>query len=107
MAVSPRDPVIRFDVGDELVSCCCKWFAAASGSRQHGRTDHDGREGNGTAMHIPDGYLSPQSCGVMTATMVPAWTIAGRRVRRVVKNRHVPLLAIGAAYCFLVMMFNV
>jgi cobalt/nickel transport system permease protein len=58
-------------------------------------------------MHIPDGYLSPQSCGVMTATMVPAWTIAGRRVRRVVKNRHVPLLAIGAAYCFLVMMFNV
>ncbi|MEO5898729.1 MAG: cobalt transporter CbiM [Ilumatobacteraceae bacterium] len=58
-------------------------------------------------MHIPDGYLSPQSCGVMTATMVPAWAIAGRRVRRVVKNRHVPLLAIGAAYCFLVMMFNI
>ena len=28
-------------------------------------------------------------------------------MRKVVKNRYVPLLAIGAAYCFLVMMFNV
>ncbi len=33
--------------------------------------------------------------------------VAGRRVRKVVKNRNVPLLAMGAAYCFLVMMFNV
>jgi cobalt/nickel transport system permease protein len=32
---------------------------------------------------------------------------AGRRVRKVVKQRYVPLVAIGAAYCFLVMMFNV
>ena len=28
-------------------------------------------------------------------------------MRKVVKSRYVPLLAIGAAYCFLVMMFNV
>ena len=58
-------------------------------------------------MHIPDGYLSPASCGALGASMVPAWAIAGRRVRRVVKTRHVALLAVGAAYCFLVMMFNV
>ncbi|MDQ1480648.1 MAG: cobalt/nickel transport system permease protein, partial [Actinomycetota bacterium] len=58
-------------------------------------------------MHIPDGYLSPQSCGALGAAMVPAWTIAGRRVRKVVKSRYVPLVAIGAAYSFLVMMFNV
>jgi cobalt/nickel transport system permease protein len=58
-------------------------------------------------VHIPDGYLSPQSCGALGAAMVPAWTIAGRRVRKVVKSRSVPLVAIGAAYSFLVMMFNV
>src|SRR6059058_6297366 len=33
--------------------------------------------------------------------------VAGRRVRKVVKSRYVPLMAIGSAYCFLVMMFNV
>jgi cobalt/nickel transport system permease protein len=58
-------------------------------------------------VHIPDGYLSPESCGALGAAMVPAWAIAGRRVRRVVKSRYVPLVAIGAAYSFLVMMFNV
>lgn len=58
-------------------------------------------------MHIPDGYLSPQSCAVLGTAMVPAWYVAGRRVKRVVTTRFVPLLAIGAAYCFLVMMFNV
>ena len=39
--------------------------------------------------------------------MVPVWATAARRVRTVVKSRYVPLLALGAAYCFLVMMFNV
>jgi len=58
-------------------------------------------------MHIPDGYLSPATCGVLTAAMVPAWWMAVRRVGRVVKSRFVPLLAIGAAFSFLVMMFNV
>jgi cobalt/nickel transport system permease protein len=58
-------------------------------------------------MHIPDGYLSPQTCAVMYGAAVPFWMTAGRRVRRVVKNRYVPLLALGSAYCFLVMMFNV
>jgi cobalt/nickel transport system permease protein len=58
-------------------------------------------------VHIPDGYLSPETCGVFGATMVPVWATAGRRVRKVVKTRFVPLVALGSAYCFLVMMFNV
>ena len=58
-------------------------------------------------MHIPDGYLSPATCGVMGAAMVPVWVTAGRRVRRVVKSRYVPYVALGASYSFLVMMFNV
>jgi cobalt/nickel transport system permease protein len=58
-------------------------------------------------MHIPDGYLSPETCGVFGAAMVPVWSAAGRRVRKTVKQRYVPLLALGAAYAFLVMMLNV
>jgi cobalt ECF transporter T component CbiQ/cobalamin biosynthesis protein CbiM len=58
-------------------------------------------------LHIPDGYLSPETCGVFGAGMIPVFAAAGRRVRRVVKTRYVPLLAIGAAYSFLVMMLNV
>ena len=58
-------------------------------------------------MHIPDGYLSPATCAVLTAAMVPVWAAAARRAKRVVKSRYVPLIAIGAAYSFLVMMFNV
>jgi cobalt/nickel transport system permease protein len=58
-------------------------------------------------MHIPDGYLSPATCGVLGASMVPVWATAGKRVRKVVTSRSVPLLALGAAYSFVVMMFNV
>src|SRR2546423_10015690 len=58
-------------------------------------------------MHIPDGYLSPSTCAGFDGASVPVWVTAGRRVKKVVKNRYVPLVAIGAAYSFLVMMFNV
>ena len=58
-------------------------------------------------MHIPDGYLSPTTCAVTGAAMVPVIGTACARVKRVVKDRHAPLLALGAAYSFLVMMFNI
>jgi cobalt/nickel transport system permease protein len=58
-------------------------------------------------MHIPDGYLSPASCAVMYAAVTPAWALAGRKVQKVVKTRYVPLIAVGAVFSFLVMMFNV
>ena len=58
-------------------------------------------------MHIPDGYLSPQTCAVGFVAAVPVWTIAVRRVQRVVKNRNVPTLAVLSAVSFLAMMFNV
>ena len=41
-------------------------------------------------MHIPDGYLSPQTCAVGFAVAVPAIAVAATRVKRVVKTRHVP-----------------
>jgi cobalt/nickel transport system permease protein len=38
--------------------------------------------------------------------MVPVWSTAARRARKVVRSRYAPLMAVGAAYSFLVMMFN-
>jgi len=58
-------------------------------------------------MHIPDGYLSPQTCAVGYAVAAPTWYLASRRVQRVVRSRSVPVLAVFAALSFLVMMFNV
>ncbi len=58
-------------------------------------------------MHIPDGYLSPQTCAVGFAVAVPMLAVATRKVGNVVKTRNVPMLAIMSALSFLVMMFNV
>jgi cobalt/nickel transport system permease protein len=58
-------------------------------------------------VHIPDGYLSPQTCGAGFAVAVPALGVAARKVKRVVKTRHVPTLALFSAVSFLVMMFNI
>ena len=58
-------------------------------------------------MHIPEGALSPQTWGPAYAVMTPIWIIAGRKVRCTVSARAAPLLAIAAAFSFLIMMFNV
>lgn len=58
-------------------------------------------------MHIPDGYLSPQTFLPLYGVMVPVWTAAARKVRRTLRTRHVPLLALGAAFSFVIMMFNI
>ena len=58
-------------------------------------------------MHIPDNYLSPSTCVVMFAAMVPVWTIAVNKVKAEIENVKVPMLGICAAFSFLLMMFNV
>jgi cobalt/nickel transport system permease protein len=58
-------------------------------------------------VHIPDGYLSPQTCAVGFAVAIPTWVAASRKVTKVVKTRNVPMLAVLASVSFLVMMFNV
>ena len=58
-------------------------------------------------MHIPDGYLGPATCGVFYAVMLPIWTIASKIVKQTLKIKQVPMLAIGAAFSFVIMMFNV
>jgi len=58
-------------------------------------------------MHIPDGYLGPATCGFFYAVMLPIWAAASRIVKKTLKMRQVPMLAIGAAFSFVIMMFNV
>jgi cobalt/nickel transport system permease protein len=58
-------------------------------------------------VHIPDGYLGPITCGAAYAAMAPVWAIASRRVKKTLATKQVPLLAIGAAFSFVIMMFNV
>ncbi len=58
-------------------------------------------------MHIPEHYLSPQTCAVMTAAMLPVWGHAMKKVKLDVSKEKMPLLGVGAAFSFLGMMFNV
>jgi cobalt/nickel transport system permease protein len=58
-------------------------------------------------MHIPENYLSPATCAVMTAAMVPVWVHAVKKVKEDVPKAKMPLLGVGAAFSFLGMMFNV
>ncbi|MCB2294457.1 cobalt transporter CbiM [Clostridium algoriphilum] len=58
-------------------------------------------------MHIPDNYLSPTTCLVMGAVMVPIWGTAVRKVKKELTNKKIPLMGIGAAFSFMVMMFNI
>jgi cobalt/nickel transport system permease protein len=58
-------------------------------------------------MHIPDGYLGPATCGFFYVLMLPVWAFASRIVKKTLKVKQVPMLAIGAAFSFVIMMFNV
>ncbi|HUN55296.1 MAG TPA: cobalt transporter CbiM [Smithella sp.] len=58
-------------------------------------------------MHIPDGYLGPPTSGLFYVIMVPVWAAASKFVKKTLKASQVPLLAIGAAFSFVIMMFNV
>ena len=58
-------------------------------------------------MHIPDGYLGPITYIAMYVVMIPIWIYAGRKVQKDLKSKQVPYLALGAAFSFVIMMFNV
>ena len=58
-------------------------------------------------MHIPENYLSPETCAVMTLAMAPAWYMAVAKVKKEIPKERLPLLGVGAAFAFLAMMFNI
>ena len=60
-----------------------------------------------TAMHIPDGYLSPATDLVMLMLVFPFWVRGVQHLRKTVNARNIPVIALFAALSFVIMMFNV
>lgn len=58
-------------------------------------------------MHIPDGYVGPITCAAGYVVMIPLWATASIRLQKTLNVKQVPLLAIGAAFSFVIMMFNI
>lgn len=58
-------------------------------------------------MHIPDGYIGPQTYAAAYAAAVPFWVAASRILGKTLRSRQVPILALGATFSFVIMMFNV
>ena len=58
-------------------------------------------------MHIPENYLSPSTCAVLGAVMIPVWLTAVKKVKEEVPKDKLPLIGVGAAFSFLSMMFNI
>ncbi len=58
-------------------------------------------------MHLPDTAIRPAASIAAWAFMIPAWYAAGRKLRAHLASREVPLLAIGSAFSFTIMLFNI
>jgi len=58
-------------------------------------------------MHIPDGYLSPQTYIPFYGIMLPVWYWALKILKKTLNARQIPYLALGAAFSFVIMMFNI
>lgn len=58
-------------------------------------------------MHIPDGYLGPQTYIPLYGVSIGFWAIAQKKLKKQLSLKHVPYLAMAAAFSFLIMMFNI
>src|SRR5512143_2540201 len=58
-------------------------------------------------MHIPDGYLSPQTYLPLYAVSGCVLAVALKKVKNEVSTKEVPYLAMAAAFSFLIQMFNI
>lgn len=58
-------------------------------------------------MHIPDGYMSPQTSLPLIGAMLPLWSVAVAKIKKVINYKQIPLLSLCAAFSFVIMMLNV
>ena len=58
-------------------------------------------------MHIPDGYLSPQTYAPFYAVSLSIFALGLKKMRKALASKHVPYVAMAAAFSFLIMMFNI
>jgi cobalt/nickel transport system permease protein len=58
-------------------------------------------------MHIPDGYLSPQTYVPLFGASFVFWSVALKKIKRELSTKQIPYLAMAAVFSFLIMMFNI
>jgi cobalt/nickel transport system permease protein len=58
-------------------------------------------------MHIPDGYLSPQTYIPLYAAFAGFLAAALRKVKKTLSAKNIPYLGMASAFSFLIMMFNI
>ena len=58
-------------------------------------------------MHIPDGYLSPQTDAVLGLVSAITAAVAASKTASTVRAKYIPMLSVGAAFSFTIMMFNI
>lgn len=58
-------------------------------------------------MHIPDGYLSPQTYVPLYGVSFVFWSVALKKIKKELSAKKVPYLSMAAVFSFLIMMFNI
>jgi len=58
-------------------------------------------------MHIPDGYLSPETVIVSYAVTIPLWIYAFKKLKAKMNEETIPVLGALTALSFVIMMFNI
>jgi len=58
-------------------------------------------------MHIPDGYLSPETVVASYIVTVPLWVYAFKKLRAKMNEETIPVLGALSALSFIIMMFNI
>jgi len=58
-------------------------------------------------MHIPDGYLSPQTVVATYAVAVPLWVYGFKKLKKTLNEETLPLIGVLSAMSFIIMMFNI
>ena len=58
-------------------------------------------------MHIPDGYLSPQTYIPLYAAFAGFMGVALRKMKKTLSAKNIPYLGMASAFSFLIMMFNI
>ncbi len=58
-------------------------------------------------MHIPDGYLSPQTYVPLYAAFAGFLGVAMKKMKKSLSAKNIPYLGMASAFSFLIMMFNI
>jgi cobalt/nickel transport system permease protein len=58
-------------------------------------------------MHIPDGYLGPQTYIPLYVVFISIITVAIKKLKKQLTAKLVPFLGMASAFTFLIMMFNI